>query len=158
MTNEGGYKMVIDATIDDAWVCKDSILERLEDEHKEAIKSIEITNVRDVHASKYMCRRLWTSLGVFVAMLPFLDYIEAVSMQCLNQFSYQIAIGRVHTRLALYPEEFYLKGRDEVANQDKVFCFNQRLRTCMPLDLSSLLSAGKAFSAIQVRQSLFCLE
>ena len=48
-------------------------------------------------ATKEQCRRLWTSFGVFVRMLPYLGTMDQTWLQALNQFCYKVAVSRVQS-------------------------------------------------------------
>ena len=43
-------------------------------------------------------KKLWTSFGAMVAVFPYLTDSEKINLQALNNFSYEIMVGRVETR------------------------------------------------------------
>ena len=56
----------------------------------------------EITAQKDRSRLVWTSLGIFNVLLPFLDNLETnTTLQALNQFSYNVLVGRVATHISL---------------------------------------------------------
>ena len=56
---------------------------------------IEVKFQIDLTASKPQCRRVWTSFGISMALLPFFTSKEVLQDQLLNMFFYDIGISRV---------------------------------------------------------------
>ena len=52
-------------------------------------------------ATQNQCYKVYTSLGIGVALLPFLDDLEQLTIQSLNKFCYKSAVARVQTKLQL---------------------------------------------------------
>ena len=42
---------------------------------------------------------MWTSLGISVALFPFLNQYEVIRLQTLNRFNYEAAVSRVQVRI-----------------------------------------------------------
>ena len=57
----------------------------------------------EVTAQREKSRLVWTSLGIFNVLLPFLENVETNKLQALNQFSYNVLVGRVMTQISLIP-------------------------------------------------------
>ena len=49
------------------------------------------------NATQVKRRLVWTSYGIAMVALPFLEEVEQINLQALNLFWYQIAISRVQT-------------------------------------------------------------
>ena len=54
---------------------------------------------------------VYTSLGINNQMIPFLDAYEQVALQQACQFCYEIAVGRVQTRIVGKKNFFFNAGR-----------------------------------------------
>ena len=48
-----------------------------------------------LNVEKQKSRMVWTSLGIAMNTLPFLDILEMLNLQILNKFCYKIAVSRV---------------------------------------------------------------
>jgi len=50
---------------------------------------------------KIKSQRVWTSYGISMILLPYLNYLDVIYLQSLNTFWYHAAVGRVQTKLSL---------------------------------------------------------
>ena len=62
-----------------------------------------------LNADKTQGWRVYTSLGIFSQMMPFLDPSEQTTLQQSCQFCYESAVGRVQTRVFLKKNFFFWK-------------------------------------------------
>ena len=57
------------------------------------------------YKAKY--RRVWTSLGVMNALMPSLEYLEAIRLQTLNRWAYEVLVARTLCSIRL-PVPFFV--------------------------------------------------
>ena len=51
--------------------------------------------------------RVYTSLGINVAMLPFLSALEQIHLQLANKFVYAILVSRVQYQVPVYEMVYF---------------------------------------------------
>ena len=56
---------------------------------------------------KLKARLVWTSFGISLNLLPYLEASEAIVMQKLNRFSYEILVGRIQIKFCLPQQIVY---------------------------------------------------
>ena len=57
-----------------------------------------------LNASKKQAWKVYTSLGINVAMLPFMTALEQIRLQLANKFCYTILVSRVQYQVPVYLE------------------------------------------------------
>ena len=48
-----------------------------------------------------LSKKVWTSYGIMMAVLPYLSNQEQINLQALNRFFYEIAVSRVQVSIKL---------------------------------------------------------
>ena len=66
-----------------------------------------------INASKAQGWGVYTSFGINNQMIPFLDAYEQIALQQACQFCYEIAVGRVQTRV-IVKKNFFLNRYDKI--------------------------------------------
>ena len=66
-----------------------------------------------LNANKAQGWGVYTSLGINSQMIPFLNPYEQVALQQSCQFCYEIAVGRVQTRV-IVKKNFFLNRYDKI--------------------------------------------
>ena len=59
-------------------------------------------------ATANKCKALWTSFGIFMVTVPYLDKEQATRLQQLNKFTYNIGIGRVISSYQVCYDNIYV--------------------------------------------------
>ena len=108
----------------------------------------------ELNANTQYSRRVWTSIGIGMNMLPFLGKLEQLTLQQLNKFWYRAAIGRVQVTIILEPP-FYFTLRTGFDFRDTLFKFNR-----ITMELESKKKIGfdvRLQRTLQVDMALYAL-
>lgn len=104
------------------------------------------------------CLAVWTSFGVMHSVLTFIgDQLEKIQFQEANKFFYEIAIGRVETRLKFPPNhELYFTNADRQSDRHTLFVY----RTSRRLVQRKVFARSDFYDCkmIQVRADFFTFQ
>ena len=75
------------------------------------LSSFEIKLLKKNTVSTRQSRRVWTSFGIFMILLPFMDRFEALLLQATNNFCYRIAISRVHYMVRVNNKIYFTQSK-----------------------------------------------
>lgn len=105
-------------------------------------------------ATKACCRRLWTSFGIFMQVMPFFTQSDQCMLQCLNRFFYNSAVSRVQTAFNIVRPAFFTWWIG-YNNAKTLFKLDKQLK---PYRVSGPNLQLQNFMTVQVKAEVFGFE